>query len=118
MPAVNPDRVKIWRALSTLFLDTEIDDTDFAFIARVIAETDYSISEVQNILWGEVFPVLKANLISVAGEWAGWTDEWLVENITPRDGPVSVSKGVFAKEIGRCWKQVASPLPQDRLDTR
>jgi hypothetical protein len=29
----------------------------------------------------EVFPVLHPNLISVAGEWAGFDKEWLFESI-------------------------------------
>ena len=93
---VDDNRVKIWQALSTLFLDTEADDTTFSYIARVVLETGYSRQEVHHILWGEVFPVLKSNLRSIAGEWAGWPDEWLVEHLRPCTETVRMPKGFHA----------------------
>ncbi|WP_339482264.1 MULTISPECIES: DUF7079 family protein [unclassified Pseudomonas] len=112
MNPVDSNRLKTWQALSSLFLDTEIDDLTYNYIARVVLETHYSPKEIHNILWNEVFPVLEANLRSVAGEWAGWTDEWLLEHLSasaelePRNG-----RGSIAKEIARCWSQVATRLP-------
>ncbi|ROM62413.1 hypothetical protein BK653_26840 [Pseudomonas brassicacearum] len=112
MNLVDPTRLKTWQALSSLFLDTEIDDLTYDYIARVVLETGYSPSEMHSILWNEVFPVLEANLRSVAGEWAGWTDEWLLEHLTVRDGCESrTSSGSIAKEIARCWGHVATRLP-------
>lgn len=110
---VDNNRVKIWQALSTLFLDTEADDTTFSYIARVVLETGYSRQEVHHILWGEIFPVLKSNLRSIAGEWAGWPDEWLVEHLRPCTETVRMPKGFIAKEIDRYWKQVENRLPPD-----
>lgn len=72
MNPVNSNRLKTWQALSSLFLDTEIDDLTYDYIARVVLETNYSPKEIHSILRNEVFPVLEANLRSVAGEWAGW----------------------------------------------
>lgn len=112
MNPVDSNRLKTWQALSSLFLDTEIDDLTCDYIARVVLETGYSPKEIHSILWNEVFPVLEANLRSVAGEWAGWTDEWLLEHLSasdelePRKG-----RGSIAKEIARCWSQVATRLP-------
>jgi hypothetical protein len=112
MNPVDSNRLKTWQALSSFFLDTEIDDLTYNYIARVVLETNYSPKEIHSILWNEVFPVLEANLRSVAGEWAGWTDEWLLEHISasdelePRKG-----RGSIAKEIARCWSQVATRLP-------
>jgi hypothetical protein len=74
-------RLKIWRALSELFLDAEIDAAVFDYIAGTVMETGYTSEEMHSILWGEVYPVLKSNLRSVAGVWSGWSDEWLLENI-------------------------------------
>ncbi|MDP9783772.1 DUF7079 family protein [Pseudomonas fluorescens] len=112
MNPVDPTRLKIWQALSSLFLDTEIDELTYDYIARVVVETDYSPKEIHSILWNEVFPVLEANLRSVAGEWAGWTDEWLLEHITVRDG-LEGKKGSssIAEEIARYWSYVAMRLP-------
>lgn len=40
-----------------------------------------SPDELQTILWNELFPLLQDNLRSVAGEWSGWPDEWLVQHV-------------------------------------
>ncbi|MGO4323774.1 DUF7079 family protein [Pseudomonas sp. KB_12] len=72
MNPVDSNRLKTWQALSSLFLDTEIDDLTCDYIARAVLETNYSPKEIHSILWNEVFPVLETNLRSVAGEWAGW----------------------------------------------
>jgi hypothetical protein len=103
----NEDRLKIWRALSDLFLDTEIEDYVFKNIARTVSECGLSLSEAEEILWYEVYPVLEGNLRSVAGVWEGWSDSWLVQNLPAPvrliaiDGDTSI-----IKEIKRCWRQV------------
>ncbi len=111
MEAVTSNRLKIWQALSELFLDTEVDDVTIAYIARVVLETGYSAEEVHNILWSEVFPVLGANLRSVAGEWQGWTDDWLRDHLSVCERPASKRRGAVAEEIARCWELVANRLP-------
>ncbi|UUQ65042.1 hypothetical protein NLK61_28305 [Pseudomonas fuscovaginae UPB0736] len=111
MKHVDNRRLKLWQALSSLFLDTEIDDGTYDYIARTILETGYSPEEVHRILWGEVFPVLEANLRSVAGEWACWSDEWLLTNLRVNDEPqVKNHNGAVAREIERCWVCVANRL--------
>ncbi|SDB27827.1 hypothetical protein SAMN03159382_02346 [Pseudomonas sp. NFACC23-1] len=39
MNPVDSNRLKTWQALSSLFLDTEIDDLTYHYIARVVLET-------------------------------------------------------------------------------
>lgn len=103
----NEDRLKIFLSLSDLFLDTEIEDYVFKNIARTVSECGLSLSEAEEILWYEVYPVLEGNLRSVAGVWEGWSDSWLVQNLPAPvrliaiDGDTSI-----IKEIKRCWRQV------------
>jgi len=106
-------RLKIWRALSELFLDTEINDVNFDYIAKTVVETGYTREEMHTILWSEVYPVLKNNLRSVAGVWSGWSDDWLLENIRVSSGKPSGIYGLsrLSREIKRCWAEVASRLP-------
>ncbi|QXI31313.1 DUF7079 family protein [Pseudomonas vanderleydeniana] len=112
MKAVDTNRLKIWQALSSLFLDTEIDGLTYDDIARTIQDTGYLPAEVHTILWCEVFPILEANLRSVAGEWAGWSDEWLLENLKVLDNPpIRNRRGAIAREIGRCWEQIMLRFP-------
>jgi hypothetical protein len=112
METVDANRLKIWQALSNFFLDTEITDSTFDYVARVVLDTGYSPQEIHNILWGEVFPVLEGNLKSIAGEWAGWTDEWLLERLSVCEASTNkLGDSGIVKEISRCWGQVAVRLP-------
>lgn len=75
------ERKPIWIALSDFYLDTELQEATFRYIATKIAESPYSFKKVKEIDKYEIFPVLKNNLLSVAGEWAGFDEEWLVNRI-------------------------------------
>src|SRR5688572_10265149 len=78
------DRKPIWIALSEFYLDTELQDSDFRHIALTILESPYTLDEVKKINKYEVIPILQVNLLSVAGEWAGFDEAWLVDKITTR----------------------------------
>lgn len=100
-------RLKIWRALSDLFLDTEIDDVTFNYIARVISESGISLSEAEDVLWYEVYSVLESNLRCVAGVWEGWPDSWLLQNLPAPVRPTAIhGDASIIKEIKRCWLKV------------
>ncbi len=109
----NENRLNIWRALSDLFLDTEIDEVTYKYIARTIEESNFTVNEVENILWHEVYPVLESNLKDVAGVWAGWPDSWLLQHLK-----ICIKQGVtqgdpaIIKEIKHCWSKVIDQLPR------
>ena len=73
-------RKKVWNALSEFYLDTSLRASDFERIAAVFKQSVYSIEEIKLIDLYEVFPLLQANLLSVAGEWAGFDEDWLFEH--------------------------------------
>lgn len=73
-------RIPVWIALSELYLDTDVS-AFHAAIAETLAASPYSPAELRAILIDDVHPALHANLLSVAGEWAGFDDAWLVERI-------------------------------------
>lgn len=75
------ERKPIWIALSDFYLDTELQESDFRHIALIILESPYSFKKVKEINKYEIFPILQSNLMSVAGEWAGFNEEWLVNSI-------------------------------------
>ncbi|MCU0424973.1 MAG: hypothetical protein MUF71_05030 [Candidatus Kapabacteria bacterium] len=74
-------RRPVWVALSDLYLDTEMDDGIYSYIARTCRESPYSWEECEQILWDEVHPVCVGNLLVVAGEWAAFDEQWLEERI-------------------------------------
>jgi hypothetical protein len=78
------DRKPIWLALSNLYLDTELQDYNFKSIATKVKESPYSFEEVKQIDKQEVFPVLYSNLLSVAGVWNGFDEDWLISEITKK----------------------------------
>ena len=78
-------RRPVWAALSNLFLDNELESPDLNHIAAVVAASPYTVEEVEDILFDEVYPVLVVNLKSVIGEWAGFDLVWLEEQILLRE---------------------------------
>ncbi|MDP9959841.1 DUF7079 family protein [Chryseobacterium lathyri] len=76
------ERKPVWIALSDFYLDTELQDFNFRYIAKTIIESPYTFEEVKTINMYEVFPILQSNLLQPAGEWAGFNEKWLVEAIT------------------------------------
>lgn len=70
-------RKDVWEAISNFYLDTEIDESDYDYLANTFEQSDYTIEELQDIDLYEVFPTLYINLLSIAGEWAGFDQTWL-----------------------------------------
>lgn len=80
------ERLPVWEALSEFFLDNELGESDYEHIAKVLAVSNYTIEQIENILIEEVCPVCKLNMYSVAGEWIGFNPDWLKEKIGARLG--------------------------------
>ena len=82
-------RRPLWIALSELWLDTELSSVDLERIARVMADSALTIEELRDVYLLEVAPVVSPNLLTVAGEWAGFDEEWLCSRIVSnlRDRP-------------------------------
>ncbi len=78
-------RRPVWLALSDLFLDTDVNLFRESN-ARLLADSPYSLDELDAILREEVYPACSANLSLVAGEWAGFDADWLEQRIL-RGGP-------------------------------
>lgn len=72
-------RTSVWEVLSEFWLDTELQDFRLHYIKKVLAASPYSLAEVKAIHRYEVAPAVSANLMSVAGEWAGFDTTWLTK---------------------------------------
>ena len=75
-------RYPMWIALAELYLDTELDEDQLRCIARIFAASGYTWAEIKQINYDDVAPALWFNVQDIAGEWAGWDEEWLLERIT------------------------------------
>lgn len=73
-------REPVWIGLSDLFLDTDVSLFD-ARLSKTLRASGFNADEVEAILREEVGPVFYINLMDIAGEWAGWPDEWIVSEV-------------------------------------
>lgn len=83
MPAAFDDidaRIPVWVALSDLYLDTDVT-LSYDHIVRTLAASPYPLDALHEMLMYDVHPALYMNLMSVAGEWAGFDETWLLERI-------------------------------------
>ncbi|RDV39423.1 hypothetical protein DV096_02300 [Bradymonadaceae bacterium TMQ3] len=104
-------RRKVWDVLSELYLDTELVERDYARIAAIFAESGYNACQIEEILYREVHPVLRTNLTSVAGEWAGFDLEWLEAQILRRRRRHSDFAIIPAKSLVRgSWAIIEAQL--------
>jgi len=80
-PAELARRRLVWEPLSRLFLDTELEPAQLEEIATILAASGYTPAELDDILFTEVYPICSPNLNPVAGEWRGFSLDWLEEQI-------------------------------------
>jgi hypothetical protein len=123
-------RMPVWQALSDLWLDTELQDNDIEYIARVSAESGYSLAELKHIYLEEVAPAVHYNMFvsafGVGGEWGAFNSEWLKEEILKtidRNSffsrlPVirNIRRGYMTLCVKEPWKQVEDILVQKYND--
>ncbi|MNN09669.1 hypothetical protein D3C81_1225590 [compost metagenome] len=91
-------RESVWLALSELWLDTELDDVSYDYIARTLATSGFPLPELEAIYRQEVVPSVYTNGLSVAGEWAGFNADWLFGECRRNQ-----QKRASALHRCRCW---------------
>ena len=127
-PPLTPEELErrrpVWSALSDLFLDTEVRPAH-AWRARVCARSGLDLPALRAIFDDELHPLLYSNLLSIAGEWAGFDDAWLEGAIVSRrarpglaglvDLPSRALAGTAGKDVGRPdFEAVLALLPAAR----
>lgn len=93
-------RKPLWVALSSLFLDTELQAADIQHIAKQMKESGYGLDAIEEILMNEVLPVCRQNLHSPGGEWAGFDENWLVEKMEKLSPPGPLRKFFLKASFG------------------
>ena len=107
-------RLPVWSALSELFLDTELQPSDYRHIRETLAASGYGDAKLRRILREEVLPVFGGNLLSLAGEWAGWSDEGVRAEVLAYlrcDRPARVGRIVawwLRDYVEQEWTRIAS----------
>ena len=120
----SPDEIKkripVWVAMSELFLDRDLTEAECQQIARTLAGSGYSLSELENILAFEVAAVCGPNLGSPAGEWGGFDETWLVERLTPLCGKQGgwFRSGIGSPPVRETWNRVCGKFQELRRGER
>lgn len=112
-PTTMSARLSVWTTLSELFLDTELDEADFRRIAEVLRGSPYDLAMLENILRDEVAPAFGSNLLSVAGQWAPWTEDE-VQEIMKRSLSRTASGG-WVGRIRACFQRQIVPDEWSRI---
>ncbi len=105
-------RVEVWYALSDLYLDTDVVAM-YPHIAEVLAKSPYSLDALYEMLMYDVHPALYANLMTVAGEWAGFDRDWLLARIAQAHTQPRWFRRfshLFVRWIRDDWRKVAEMI--------
>jgi hypothetical protein len=107
-------RLPVWHGLSQLFLDSELQPQDYASIAAQLRACGYSTQELRRILQDEVAPAFGPNLASVAGEWAGWSEDTVrdhvLRSLQKRDGVIRrmlPMRRAYRRYVKTEWRKLA-----------
>ncbi|WP_422360667.1 DUF7079 family protein [Reichenbachiella sp.] len=73
------DRPVIWKVLSEMYLDTELTERGYDYIATKLNQASCGLKEAQSIDYYEVAPAVGLNLLSTAGVWTAFETSWLNE---------------------------------------
>jgi hypothetical protein len=102
-----PDaRIPVWNALSDLYLDTDVT-ASYDHIVRTLAASPFPLDALHGMLMYDLHPALYPNLLSVAGEWAGFDEAWLLERIAAVRAQPRWRRRIthwFARDIGAQWR--------------
>lgn len=97
-------RRPVWTTLSELWLDMELDRRDLERIAGTLADSGYSIGELDEIYLYEVAPVVSSNLRVPAGVWEAFDPDWLHAQVQQRAEHRSVWLRLWISiGVGRHW---------------
>jgi hypothetical protein len=98
----NARLVPVWLNMANHFLDTETRQ-DLPITAWCCVQAGLSVTQARAVWQHEVSPAVGFNLFCIAGEWAYWDEDWLIEQI--RRCKVSLWH-----RPGR-WRSISSWLP-------
>ncbi|MBA4008373.1 MAG: hypothetical protein C0486_06315 [Erythrobacter sp.] len=106
-------RLPVWCALSDAFLDTELDERDYRHMAEVIRAQGFTAAEAEAMFRTEVAPAFAENLWSVAGQWAGWSEQTVQERVLENRNRAFAgwtNRLMLGKFLDEEWARIAAHL--------
>jgi hypothetical protein len=101
-------RRSVWLGFSELYLDTDPAPA-YASLARTLAASPYPLDELRRILFEEVHPVVRGNLLASAGVWNGFDPDWLCGRIAARQARprwLRLPAGLLAATAKAAWREL------------
>ena len=108
-------RQPVWSAFADLFLDTQFDQSFYEQIAEICRSSGYGKAELKNVFFDEVAPAFAFNLFDIAGEWAGWPDDFVRSRILRDLRPTRslwrrFKSAVMRHQMEKEWRRVEALL--------
>jgi len=95
-----------------LYMDTD-PNCELDRIAKVCASSKYSLEELELILFNEVFPACRFNmLMPPAPEWCGFEIDWLTKRVIQKHRH-GKRKLLFLRYYTSCWWKKLRPRIKD-----
>lgn len=94
-----------------IYMDTDVE-LEYPHMAKACAESPYSIEELKEILFKEVFPACRSNFYyPVAPEWSGYEINWLTDRILKkhRHGK-RFPLIIFHSMTTQCWNKLKANI--------
>ncbi|KAF2176973.1 hypothetical protein K469DRAFT_697607 [Zopfia rhizophila CBS 207.26] len=114
--ALTADERSCCRLLSELFLDIELEDLVYGYVATSLRELALSLDQIEHIFWYDVYPVLIYNIAITAGEWIQFDTDWLCGEIEARRAKtlpnavrsalIPISWGLWSGMVSELWDEV------------
>ncbi len=109
------DRLDVWEAMEIFWLDTDVN-IRFEKTVEICANSKYSLPDLDAIFWNEAFPAFKFNLMNIAGEWAGFPRDWIVERVLKKHKfgkPVNHLRGIMGER--NHWRNLEKNVARSRF---
>jgi hypothetical protein len=87
MPTTNQltqQEKRAYTILSELFLDTEHTQLELNYLTSSLRPLGIPVPTLEHMLRYDLFTTLSPNLLSIAGEWQGFDEDWLLQQMQAR----------------------------------
>ncbi len=108
-------RAPIWDCMQLLYMDID-PNFELNGIAEICARSDYTLGDLEAILFNEVRPAVSFNLFMLpAPEWGGFEIDWLTKRVLKKHRFGKPLPTFFTKYTKEWWKELV-PLIEDKRE--
>ena len=107
-------RTPVWDCMQDLYMDTDVT-LSYEHISKVCGNSEYSIKELEEILFQEVLPALKFNMFDLpAPEWAGFESEWVVDRVLKKHKFGKRRPWILRRYTNSHWKLLKTLIEKEK----